>query len=232
MVITTPNADFIPQPHLGTVEVFPRSDLHYGMDDAILWPQFYIEQYPHLAVIRLNPKFAYIHYVELWWTPLRQEFKESKTAGVRGLGLFSCSEMTALERYKEDILWESKEHLMRTPLITISSARVVMSFSWVRLQYNVGKFKEKALEVIEFQRKILELRTALDYLIEYFPHMHSQMSRAAVSSSIMGCFMFSPIITQEFFAASILVWLIHSIDSIGTNIAIDKIVKVRPPMVE
>jgi hypothetical protein len=36
VVITMPNADFIPQPRLGTVEVFPRSDLHYGMDDAIL----------------------------------------------------------------------------------------------------------------------------------------------------------------------------------------------------
>jgi len=232
VVITTPNADFIPQPRLGTVEVFPRSDLRYGMDDATLWPQFYIEQYPHLAAIRLNPKFAHARYAELWWTPLGREFEESKTAGVRGLGLFSCSEMTALERYKEDILRESKEQLMRTPSITISSARVVTTFSWVRLRYNVGKFEEKALEVIEFQRNFLELRAALDYLIEYFPRMHSQTSRAAVSSSIMGCFTFSPIITQEFFAAGIPVWLIRSIDSIGTNIAINKIVKVRPPMAE
>jgi hypothetical protein len=96
----------------------------------------------------------------------------------------------------------------------------------------VGKFEEKALEIIEFQRNFLELHAALDYLTEYFPHMHSQMSRAAVSSSIMGCFTFSPIITQEFFAAGIPVWVICSINGIGTNITIDKIVKVHPPMAE
>ncbi|SJL19094.1 uncharacterized protein ARMOST_22702 [Armillaria ostoyae] len=57
--IVTPNASALWAPPLGSNRVmYLRSDLRYGDDDPLSWPQSYVPQYCHFPIIRsvlLNP---------------------------------------------------------------------------------------------------------------------------------------------------------------------------------
>jgi hypothetical protein len=50
----SPNADFVPMPRSQS-NITLRSDLYYGEDDPLLWPQPYNSVYCHLAAIQHKP---------------------------------------------------------------------------------------------------------------------------------------------------------------------------------
>ena len=229
MIVTTPNATYIPRPPSGITEVVLRSDLRYGVDDAVLWPQFHIEKYPHLAVIPSKVTEPADPISSLWWTPTRGDFVQSLTSGLSGLGSIVSKEMEQLEHCKKEIMRDTREYLERNPnAVAISSAHAVTAFSWVRLSSILGKYEEKALEVTEFQRNLLELRAALDYMLIYLPRMHSNDGYSSVEPR-MGCFTTQPLIAQEYYSAGIPVWLIRSLDSISPEIRISQICSMSDP---
>lgn len=51
-VITSPNAEFIPQPFYGLRELHRFPDGMYGADDFVQWPQMYSDFYPWMSIIR------------------------------------------------------------------------------------------------------------------------------------------------------------------------------------
>jgi hypothetical protein len=229
MVITTPNATYIPRPPSGNTEVVLRSDLRYGVDDATLWPQFHIEKYPHLAAIPSKVANPENYFSSLWWTPTRGDFIQSLTSGLSGLGSIVCREMDQLDHCKRDIMDDTRRYLEQNPKdVVISAARSVTAFSWVRLSTILGKYEEKALEVTEFQRNWLDLRASLDYLQIYHPRMYTNDGYASVEPRV-GCFTTQPIIAQEFYSAGIPVWLIRSLDSISPEIRITQICSISEP---
>jgi hypothetical protein len=50
-VVISPNADYILEILDPSIKVKSHADLQYGLDDATLWLQPYLENYPYLSVI-------------------------------------------------------------------------------------------------------------------------------------------------------------------------------------
>jgi hypothetical protein len=199
------------------------------VDDATLWPQFYMEKYPHLAAIPTKVTDPTNHLSSILWTPSCGDFIQSLSSGLSGLGSIACREMEELEHCKRDIMHDAREYLERHPEdAVVLAARSATAFSWVRLSTLLGKYEEKALEISEFQRNWLDLRASLDYLQIYHPRMYSNDGYASVEPRI-GCFTTQPIVAQEFYSAGIPVWLIRSLDSIGPEICITKICSMSEP---
>ena len=57
-VVTSPNADYVPEILHPSTEVKLCADLRYGPDDATLWPQPYLDNYLFLPVFlrRCGPR--------------------------------------------------------------------------------------------------------------------------------------------------------------------------------
>jgi hypothetical protein len=136
--------------------------------------------------------------------------------------------MEQLEHCKDDLMHDTWEYLERNQNVMISSSLKITAFSWVWLSTTFGKYKEKALEVAEFQRNWLELHAALDYILVYLPRMHSNDDYPSVESRV-GCFTTQPLIAQECYSAGIPVWLIRSLDSISPEVQILQICSMSEP---
>ncbi|KIK23300.1 hypothetical protein PISMIDRAFT_82568, partial [Pisolithus microcarpus 441] len=50
-VITSPNMDFVPEPHIFNEELRPRADGHFRLADCFQWPQSFHKYYPYAACI-------------------------------------------------------------------------------------------------------------------------------------------------------------------------------------
>jgi hypothetical protein len=50
-IITSPNFPYIFQPPLGPREIFLRSNMRFGDDDPLRWPQLFLPELAHLACI-------------------------------------------------------------------------------------------------------------------------------------------------------------------------------------
>jgi len=81
------------------------------MDDATLWPQFYLETYPFLAAIRRQPELDNDDLAVMWWTPTPSNFVHSSNAGIHGLGLMEGREMDELEKRKAEIFGDVRDYL-------------------------------------------------------------------------------------------------------------------------
>jgi len=103
-----------------------------------------------------------IHVTQSLCDSARAGIRRIQNRRVRGLGLFRCSRDTALEGIKRIYFGNQKTanaHTFDHNLIRSSGHDLQLGAFTVQC----GKFEEKALEVIEFQRNFLELRAALDY---------------------------------------------------------------------
>lgn len=222
LIITTPNASYIPSPPDGESVVFLRADLRYGLDDATLWPQQYSLKYPHLGAILRKPQDLASPFSCFWWTPSPSHFRQSNGTGVSGLGLLVGKEIDELKEHKNVLAFDVRDYLNQKPSTIIAGSLTVMAHSWVRFIDIPGIFEEKCLEVTEFQRNWLELKAALDYEKIYIPRMCNSTSNIVVDDR-MGCFTLQPNIAQEFFAAGLPVWWIRPIETVGPNTRIDSI---------
>ncbi|KIM62969.1 hypothetical protein SCLCIDRAFT_48779, partial [Scleroderma citrinum Foug A] len=52
LVITSPNVDFVPEPHIfGDEDLQPHADGHFGLVDCFQWPQLYNREYQYSVCI-------------------------------------------------------------------------------------------------------------------------------------------------------------------------------------
>ncbi|KAK0498045.1 hypothetical protein EDD18DRAFT_1104533 [Armillaria luteobubalina] len=82
-IVTSPNAAALWAPPLGHNRImFLHSDLRYGDDDPLSWPQPYVHQYCHLAVIRSPPLNLSRSHPDapLHWLPGGNDFREADSA--------------------------------------------------------------------------------------------------------------------------------------------------------
>jgi len=227
MVITCPNADYIPEPPMGTRQVTLREDLRYGMDDATLWPQPYSIPFSHLAAIPRRPR-ANDRLNWMWYSPKPTDFVEMGGTVVSGIGMLDGMVVRALAWFVEDLRGSVEAYTSGTsrPFEQIVKAKAVMIHSWERLRNMPGTFEEKALELAEFQRAWLECRGALDYGTVYYPRTCINVGYDGKVKDIMGCFTEKAQVVQECFSAGIPVWFVRSWDSLARDTRVDREVPI------
>ena len=72
-MITSPNVDFVPEPHLFEEdELRPRANGHFGLVDCFQWPQNYEKEYEYSVCI--PHKDSLLTHAVAWYNPTRDDF--------------------------------------------------------------------------------------------------------------------------------------------------------------
>jgi hypothetical protein len=213
-VVTSPNEDYVPEVPTGTAEVQLRADLRFGPDDASLWPQPFLENYPFLPLIPRKPRDPQNYKVIMWWLPRRDEFGASEGLHVGGVGLIRGENFDKLDAEVHKLKDWSREFTDKVKKEDIprfvNATYATMIHCWVRLAHSPGTFEEKCLEVSEVQRSWLEHWAVMEY---YNVRQRMMETRTEPPSGpikeTVGCFTASIDVAQRCFVAGIPVWLIR-----------------------
>jgi len=213
-VVTSPNEDYIPEVPTGTAEVQLRADLRFGPDDASLWPQPYLENYPFLPLIPRKPNNPENYKMIMWWLPGAEEFRASEGLHVGGVGFIAGANFDRLDVEVHKLKGMTREFTDKVKSEDIprfvNATYATMIHCWVRLAHSPGTFEEKCLEVSEVQRAWLEHWAVMDY---YKGRQRMMETRTEPPSGpikqTVGCFTASIDVAQRCFVAGIPVWLIR-----------------------
>ncbi|RDX46423.1 hypothetical protein OH76DRAFT_838691 [Lentinus brumalis] len=69
-VAISPNADFVPEPPVGLVQVYLCEDFRYGIYDPIQWPQVFSDDFEYVCAIRRRNPVVERLYPRIWDTPV------------------------------------------------------------------------------------------------------------------------------------------------------------------
>ena len=192
-------------------EVHLRADFRYGPDDPTLWPQPWVNEYPHLGAIPRKPLDSNDPLSIMWWDPTRKEFDSFDSGIVDGIGELLKSkfiELDTMRKNLEDRVEEYHKTAVKpnTYLLLMMKA---MQDACVRLGSLKTTFSEMRFGVTEFQRYYLEVCGVLDYLQLYQPRMNGQRPAATTVAHCVGAFTNVARTVQDFHSAGLPVWFIR-----------------------
>ncbi|KDQ49284.1 hypothetical protein JAAARDRAFT_200992 [Jaapia argillacea MUCL 33604] len=189
-VITSPNADYIPEPPLGLRSLRLWNDCRFGADNYIQWPQPYNPTYSHFMAIRRpsDDDDDDGRYCLLWWTPTPINHVAKTDNVLTGLGRLSTEYHTQFVELKDHILERVRNYVAtRGPNCFLRSLETCMRHSLLRLCEMPGTFAEIYLGVRDFQRYYLELLAFLDYQELYQPRMNSSTAPSSlIADNLVG----------------------------------------------
>ncbi len=155
--------------------MYLRSDLRYGDDDPLSWPQPYVPQYCHFPVIRSIPLNSSESHSDapLYWLPGNADFYEADSDGdCRGPGFlldhksvwFQNRVNVTIQRGKNATFSEAAEDLKCGYLLLLHDFLD-------RLRHLPMSLEKVQLTVCETQRVTLYLQALVDYMLIYKPRM-------------------------------------------------------------
>ena len=191
-------------------EVKLHADVHYGPDNATLWPQPWVGMYCHLGAIprkRDNPNH---HLSIMWWDPTHDDFKSFGGSLIDGLGELSASKLLSLWKMMstmEDRMEDHKHSFLNPNQLLLLLARE-MQEAFTHLDSLKTMFTEMRLGITEFQCYYLELYGCLDYIEIYKPHMDGARPPPESIENCIGTITNIPHTVQDFYTAGLPVWLL------------------------
>jgi hypothetical protein len=232
-LITSPNADYIPEPAWGRRNIRIRADFRYGLDDYTLWAQPHLKDYPHLAAIPKKPTSPNHPLSIMWYDAPETDFVHSPGSAIR-LGKLALGVTYRFRTLKEQLAsrvnkYTQNANVNQTPKF-IGPLSTAMRHSLIRLEIIDSTLQEMRFGITEFQRYFLELHGLMDYLEIYQPRMLGLKPTATTVSDCIGAFVSTPQVVQEFFDAGIPVWLMRTAENFGSSVPnILSIVIPQPP---
>ncbi|KAJ6448139.1 hypothetical protein C8R47DRAFT_987935 [Mycena vitilis] len=217
-VITT-NADYVPAlpslqlPHA----VYLRTNMRYGSDDPMLWPQQYAAEFCHLPLIAKKGSRSEIDI--MWWEPSQLDFVAG-SAITRGLGRLKYQAFSKLiEPINELVsrctrLYDEKPELRRrVPLFGELMEHNLRMLE--QLQSLPTTFPKLVFLVTSLQRAFLELDALFEYMTVYKDRMTNYMAVPPTSyralPQFVGAFTTNPAVVQQLYAARIPVWFLRPV---------------------
>ncbi|EIW74316.1 hypothetical protein CONPUDRAFT_160023 [Coniophora puteana RWD-64-598 SS2] len=230
-IITSPNADFVPEPFIfENEEVKARADGRFGIVDAFQWPQLYSEKFEWaMCIPRKDPFYAHERRWFAWENLRDEDFLRSaryptmyslgpnKQLGVSGLVSQAKEAVTAwmTERNK-------KEHSITIPLRILEG--VVTQLQSPQLHRDIVKLYAEA------QRRHLDITAFLDYVRYAEPKLRVlDFYPAPVTEKWMGAFTSDPNVCERLHIAGIPVWFIRIRAQIPSTIKIKNRVQIDRP---
>lgn len=232
-LITSPNADYIPEPAWGERNVRIRADFRYGLDDYTLWTQPYLERYPHMAAIPRKPSSSTHRLNIMWYNAAESDFVRDRGSAIR-LGKLSVAITAQFRVLKEELHSRVRQYLEHIPSDNhpkfINPLTTAMQHSLIRLEYMDTTIQEMRFGITEFQRYYLELYGLMEWLEIYRPRMLGIQPRATTVADCMGAYVSTPRVAQEFFDAGIPVWVMRTAENFASSVPkILSAVNTRPP---
>ncbi|KAJ7128578.1 hypothetical protein C8R44DRAFT_732908 [Mycena epipterygia] len=208
----TTNADYVPAvPSLETPHaVYLRTDMRYGTDDLMLWPQQYTPFYCHLALISKRGSRPELDV--MWWTPTRDDFQVG-SAVTRGLGRLTQGRFSKFLPPVNELVPRCKALRGKPQGIPLFGQLIQQLLMWLeQLQTLPTTFPKMLFAITSMQRTFLELDALFNYMTVYKERMNDYMVSAPTDRSVrqfVGAFTSNPNVAQQLWAARIPVWLLR-----------------------
>ncbi|KAJ7447693.1 hypothetical protein FB451DRAFT_777755 [Mycena latifolia] len=233
-LITTP-CNYVPKlpPIEVNHKVFLRTNFRFGMDDPSLWPQQFMELFPHLGLIRKRPEVD-SELAILWWDPTREDFWAGSTI-TRNLGKLAHPKFKRLLNVVDLIIpcYRSYCSSCKEPPPPILNELVrCMGLAMERLQSLPSTFEKMAYGVTTVQRVWLELDALLEYCTVYKPRIdkfgNAPTHDLPLAADRLGAFTSEPRWAQLLFDARIPYWFVRPSHAFESEMIV-KIVGLEQP---
>lgn len=205
-VITSPNADYVPEAFVGLVEIVLRKDYRYGPHDPILWPQIFTEGFEYLSAVRRRVGTDETSDCLSRLPDPENDFRLIEGSAFKTLGTISRQWMSALDAVVDIIGDDEMEHCRNFPAnrAVLHSLTSPMREARARILYFPSTFRDACLQVREVQRFAILSRAYLDYA-----RLLSLAPVFSVHTEYMGAFTTDPAVVQKLFYAGVPVWFIR-----------------------
>ncbi|KAJ7145657.1 hypothetical protein C8R44DRAFT_723582 [Mycena epipterygia] len=210
----TTNTEYVPTlpslqlPHA----LFLRSDMRYGTDDPVIWPQQWTADYCHLPVIAKpgsRPEFAI-----MWWDPSPVDFIVG-SAVTRGLGRLRNSKISEFLPPINELVARCKELGRKTaaPLSPLFGQLMNNILLWTeQLQTLPTTYTKMVFAVTSLQRAFLELDALYNYMTIYKPRIDNYMRAPPAATPVtqcVGAFTSVPSVAQQLWVARLPFWFLR-----------------------
>ena len=208
-IVSSPNSTVAFEPPIGGDRaLYLRSNLRFGDDDPLQWPQPFTEEYPHLPCIMVRPKQENHPLRILWWWPDRHHFRPNDHSTLLGVGKLDPAWFLCLQGVSLTLL--KRAHDSQSTVKSISQLCITLENLLHRLEFIPTNFRTMQLSVREAQRVFLEITAYLDYLEIYEGNLDgSRLSSHGRRCQIMGAFTHDLDACDRLFRAGIPVWLVR-----------------------
>lgn len=233
-VISSPNAEWIPEVKWGARSVFRRADGRFGYEDRTLWPQYYADRFETMCCIPREPEDPEDPLSILWWNPGSVDFIPISGSSIdMGLGELAPGPLAKLKVWRDKLVdevyaYQTVHH--RNSLLGILETS--MRHAWLRLTLAPMTRRDMTENVPDFQRYCLDIRGLLDYILIYSSRMEYpdlQTDGLPVAHHLMGALTESDEIVLQFVKMKIPVWHIRPSTKISPHMNIRRVVFFSTP---
>ena len=211
-MITTPNVDFVPEPHIFEEEdICARADGRFGLVDCFQWPQVYHKDYEFALCI---PRQDTVPTLGIVWYNLTRDDFIIPDGSQFVVGMLQDSIITKFEELCQ--LLYSRYRNLRTER---TAARIVLDgrmgtarHEVKRLRHHPLVFRDLVIFVAQLQRTLLDVHALLDYIEILRPLLviSPPSKPLRVNRTWMGCFTTNTEVCEGLYYAGVPVWFVRS----------------------
>ncbi|KAJ3482755.1 hypothetical protein NLI96_g6758 [Meripilus lineatus] len=213
-IMTTPNADWIPEVLVGRITISYHEDGRFGAADPTQWPQLYSARFPHFCLMPRPPTEARDPRNVMWETLTARNFHPAFGCALTAFGVASDYLITRLQPHIEDVLKRaheySEQHNSKGTRIRFTCA--AMSDSYKRLSYP-ATFRDINRQLITVQRFWKESLAFLTWVQDKWEHFEPSPSEdvppAPVNHQFIGAYTTDAAVVQILMRAGVPVWLLR-----------------------
>jgi hypothetical protein len=228
-IITTPNRNVIVEPALGgDRSLFLRSNLRFGDDDPLQWPQLYLRNRPYLPCIPSRPPMN-DPLIVMWRFPDRENFVAVEGGVLEGVGKLERGFFLELQRQSFDLLARARNKKYEKHVVVLQIIPVLEHLLH-RVEFIATNLRQMQLGVRETQRAFLELKAVLDYEEIYYPLIKGGNPQPFqcphITANVVGAFTADLTVCDGLFRAGIPVWLLRPFSELH-SIRVRKLVPLQ-----
>lgn len=226
-LITTPNADFIPQLHLGFDRVKVRADARFGLHDPIQWPQIFHPSHKWMSCILRRSTSPLDRLSCMWKTPIPEDFQVTYPHTEIPWGVIKPHLRRELASLVDSLYegctqaWQS----YHDPLLYRHAVR--MRDSLTRLECP-STYRDMLRQVVCVQRFYLYTKAILDWNTIVAPRM-SKPGPHPTLFKYMGAFTNNFEDAQRLFGIGIPVWVLRKPQQLRSDVVVKHLVDLTVP---
>jgi len=228
--VTSPNADVIYAPPPSGRMTY-KHDYRLGQHDPLLWPQPFLSNYCHLAVIPRAPETLddNVPMHVLFHKATFEDFAPEMFGALSGLGNLSWRPLGRLKKVAETFkekakIYQHDDALPKKTLLFFDSLMATITLSLQTLECLPMTRLQTLFVFSEVQRFMLEFIAAYDYIYTFTPRFTKSEPPSEVAK-VVGAFVNSVNDSDILFHAGVPVWFIRPAALAGT-IRVDSLVEL------
>ncbi len=229
LLVTSPNATYIPTIPQGRVSLYMVADGTYGAFDPACWPQTYHPKFPYFAAVSktaASPEF----YSALWRLPEAADFVALTGVPARNFGLLTEDFMRPLQDLVVTLGKKVSNHISFFP--TTAHTRLLHHYcvakrTCERLQNIAATLRDIRVQLSLFRRHWL---LAMAYM--RFAHLElvpGELTARPVENDLMGAWTSEGDVAEELYLRGIPVWFVRNRLCVPLHTQIGREVEFTPP---